>query len=100
MSKYKHASYITGAVGWSDPIEVDEGRRIHFSVFGTLSATAELQIRFNRSKADDWRTFITSTAETEESVLAAVDCEVRVGLSAWTSGTPLVEARVSKNFFV
>jgi len=95
---YKHVSIIPGGAGeWSDPVKVPEGRRVHFSVFGTLTATLELQIRFRFSKADDWRTWVSVTAETEQSFLAVVDLEIRVGASAYTSGSPLVEARVSGN---
>jgi len=96
--KYKHISIrITANNQFSDPIKVQEARRIHFSAFGTFSATLELQIRFNFSKDTDWRTWVTTTSEVEDaSLVNAVDCELRVGSTAFTSGTPLLEARISR----
>jgi len=97
-AKYKHVSIvITATDQFSDPIKVQEGRRIHLSAFGTFVATLELQIRFNFSKDTDWRTWVTTTAELEDHTLVnAVDCEIRVGSTAHTSGSPLLEARVSR----
>jgi len=97
-AKYKHVSrVITADAQFSDPIKVQEGRRIHFSAQGTFVATLELQIRFLFSKDADWRTWVTTTAEIEDHTLVtAVDCEIRVGSTAFTSGSPLLEARVSR----
>lgn len=97
-AKYKHVSRnVTAVDQFSDPIKVQEGRAVHFSAVGTFVATLELQIRFNFSKDDDWRTWVTTTAEIEDGTpILAVDAEVRVGCTAFTSGTPLVEARISR----
>jgi len=97
-AKYKHVSRnVTAAAQFSDPIKVQEGRGVHFSAVGTFVATLELQIRFNFSKDADWRTWVSTTVEVEDgNIVLAVDAEIRVGCTAFTSGTPLVEARVSR----
>jgi len=97
-AKYKHVSRrVTAVDQFSDPIKVQEGRRIHLSAVGTFVGTLALQIRFHFSKDTDWRDWITTTTEIEDHFIrAAVDCEIRVGCTAFTSGTPLIEARVSR----
>jgi len=97
-AKYKHVSRnITAVDQFSDPIKVQEGRRIHFSAKGTFVATVVLQIRFLFSKDTDWRTWVATTAELEDHTLVnAVDCEIRVGSPTFTSGPVLAEARVSR----
>jgi len=97
-AKYKHVSRTVTAVDqFSDPIKVQEGRAVQFSAVGTFVATLELQIRFHFSKDDDWRTWKTTDVEIEdETPILAVDAEIRVGCTAFTSGPALVEARVSR----
>lgn len=95
-AKHKYTGILAGApAAYSDPIDVHEGLNIHFSVSGTFSATAVLQIRF-KDVSTDWRTWVSTTTALEQVVYVGVDCEIRVGCPAWASGAPLVEARVSR----
>jgi len=97
-AKYKHVSaQITAVDQFSDPVKVQEGRAVHFSAVGTFVATIELQIRFNFSSDADWRTWVTTDVEVEDATpILAVDAEIRVGCTAFTSGPILTEARVSR----
>lgn len=106
-AKYKHTSISFGDnadTGFSEPIPVAEGRAVHFSVVSAAYVgQAAFQVRFKKDNAADWRT-LTHTrlvpaadlAYENGSYFAAVDLELRVGLSAHTSGAVLIEGRVSR----
>lgn len=103
--KYKHTSIVlTGSnVGFSDPVDVNEGHGVQFSVVGSYSGQPDFQIRFNTESDSDWRSltvpqFTPNADNTFENgdYRAAVDQQVRVGLSSHASGEVKLEARVSK----
>jgi len=104
-AKYKHVSETSSGTtdSFSDPLSVQEGRAIHFSAVGTYVGQVAFQIRFRFEKADDWRTLTraelvpAANAEFEDGQFrAAVDCQIRVGTTAMTSGSVLTEGRISR----
>ena len=101
--KYKLVSELSSGTtdSFSEPIKVQEGRMVHFSAVGTYVGQVAFQIRFNFEKATDWRNLTAQTpaadVEVEDSTLRVpVDCEIRVGTTAMTSGAVLTEGRVSR----
>ena len=63
-----------------------------------FAGTAVLQIRFR--KEAPWRNWSTVTAAVEdETLITPNDCEIRVGILAFTTGIVLIEARASKERF-
>jgi len=89
---------ISGNNQFSDPVRVGDRRAIHFSVLQSYVGTLELQCRFNFSDDDDWRTVRSVTdEETEDATFVApANCELRVGSTAYTSGSPVIQARVAR----
>jgi len=89
---------ISGNNQFSEPIRIGDRRAVHFSVVNAFVGTIELQIRFNFSKDDDWRTELSVTDEEieDDSYVAPSNCELRVGSTAYTSGSPVVEARIAR----
>lgn len=89
---------ISGNNQFSDPFRVGDRRAVHFSAVGTFVGTLVLQCRFNYSSDSDWRTvFSVTDAEVENAtIIIESHCDLRVGSTAYTSGNPVVEARIAR----
>lgn len=90
---------VTGASQYSEALKVIEGHALATSVvdLGSWSGTIVVQRRFHYESDTDWRTFKTISAAGEDTVdFVPVNCEIRIGCSAFTAGVALAEVRVSK----
>lgn len=95
MSKIT-SKVVSGAGQWSESLEVHEGHALAISVVdkGSWSGTVALQRQFPGQS--DWRTFYTVTAVGDTDYVAVpVGCKIRIGCSAFTAGSAVVELRVS-----
>ena len=102
-AKYKHASMIPDAgPQFSDPIRVGVNRRLHFSVKGTGTFQPQMQIRFNFDQVSDWRNLLfagiappADLGFEDNSFRTSEPCEIRVGVSSYAAGSPVISARES-----
>ena len=68
-----------------EPFGMPEGRKMHWSLTGTVSAgNIVIQIRY--SPGDTWRDYISTNAVTQQLVSVPVDCELRITSDSSFSG--------------
>ena len=82
---------ITGDEENTDALEIRTGHRASISVSGTFAATIELQ---RRCDGTNWHEVWTTTVIDEMSYVADDSCDIRLGSTAYTSGTAVVRLGV------